>query len=411
MPLFGSSMFGPKGPGGSIPLNSRPPLDTGEEQDPRSMMPPPGGAYTGDPESDQETITPEMGPSNEDQAGMSDIGSKGVGRAYHDKATLGDLLPMGLTALISSLVKNEGAKEALQQAGEGFGKARIDHIMKERQAKNQNEDMLIQDAHKAWTEIHGMDVANMPPAVKQKIMALNQSYNKALQDGKITAKEALEISAYAGMVKRAVGEAKPQMQQEQASRDAENKTRSGIAGMQAEEQFINEQDPASTGRQMGVPDPSDTGASVANRLLEDRRQKSPEYQRQTRLEVERTKNQGRTDAAKIRAEAQVAAAAKRAARGGASSQKRFDQAFNNYQRQVAALDRALDKGDIEQEVYEARLQTLTATFDEHYGADSPTGNRRGGDDPLGLGLSAPKGGDSIEAPPYRPGSGGAPIRR
>lgn len=401
MPLNLGSMFkmGGGGPGGSIPLNNRPPLDTGDERDPQELMPPPGGAYTGQPESDVENVTAPSGagPQDEDIAGMSEIGQSKSPR--HTSATLGDLLPMGLTALISSLVKNQGAKDALRDAGEGFGEARLKHIMGERKAQQDQENALIEDAHKAWTEIHGMDIAHMPPAVKQKIMSLNQAYNKALQDGKITAKEALEISAYAGMVKRAVGEAKPQMQQEQQAGEAEGKVRADIAGRQARQDFIDRQDPASTGAIMGAPNPSDTDAKVARGMMEEDRQKSPEYQRQTRLDVEREKNAGRVRAAEIRADAQVRAAARRGA-GGASGAKRADAAFRQYEQLKKALRSELDKGNIEVEEYDARLQELVGEFSDQYGqgAWSPrNGGNNSGHDPLNI-LG---GSEDITPPPGR----------
>lgn len=390
--LFG----GGGGPGGSIPLNNRtlpPSLEEGD-RDPRSMMPPPGGAYTGDPESDYETVQPPSSPDDQEMSGMANIGEKKGG--FQTNATVGDLLPMGLTAIISSLVKDQGAKDALREAGEGFGEARLKHIMGERKNQQEQENMLIEDAHKAWNEIHGMDIANMPPAVKQKIMQLNQTYNKALQDGKITPKEALEISAYAGMVKRAVGEAKPQMAQEQAMGTARNKVQGDIAGRQAEEEFIQKQDPASTGQIMGVPNPADTDASVARGMLEERRQKSPEYQRQTRIEVEKEKNAGRIRAAEIRADAQVR-------RGAAGGKKGNDSAFRQYQQLKRSLRSELDKGNIEAEEYAARLEELAAEFGNQYGQGAWTrgrGAEGSSDDPLGLGLGAAR--DTITPPPGRP---------
>jgi hypothetical protein len=208
--------------------------------------------------------------------------------------------------------------------------------------KHDQELALIQDAHKAWQEVHGMDIAGMPDGVRKKVAELNTVYNQALQDGKISPKEALEISAYAGMVKRAVGAGK---EQQTAGREAEasvSKVGADFAG-RAEQQ-----------RLAGAEDPQAAAAGGLKYDLEKpiRDQKLKEKALSDKVDI-----------ANIRAKASLARI-KKVTDG--MDPKRGDQIFRTY---MSAIGRAMKDDDPE-----TAVSRVEDAFTAQYGATSPTGH-------------------------------------
>lgn len=357
---------------GQVPpdLGGQPPEGT------LSSPPPSPGRATGDTE--QSVSAPEPDTDTADVGGIGELPYGG-----HDKATWKDILPTGLAGIASMIAEKHSKgglgnslSEGLSQLSKGYGDEKMNQITTATKEKHDQELALIQDAHKAWQEVHGMDVAGMPPGVRAKIKQLNEVYNSALQDGKISAKEALEISAYAGMVKRAANEGKGQQQAGDAADKAISDVGSKFAG-RAEEQ-----------RLAGATDPQ---AAAAGGLKYDLEKPIREQQ------LKEKGLQNKIDVANIRAKATMARI-KKVTDG--MDPKRGDQIFRNYMSMIGQAVRNAENNGTDAE---AEIARIDESFNSQYGSGK-----------LGGGAGSPPWQKSRAATTPGPGnafgdSGGVPL--
>lgn len=371
--MYFSNIPGPQGPMG-------PPSPLDEERDTGTLTRPP--SRPGHVGGGDLSVSPEEPDPYGDAPDTGGIGEKPSG--YKVSSGLSDILPTGLMGIASLISKNSDTKEGLAQLAKGFGDEKMGQITKGKQDQHDNDLALIKDAHMAWQEIHGMDIAHMPPAVKTKVMQLNETYNKALQDGKISSKEALEISAYAGMVKRAVNAGKQDQDTFSAEEKGRNAVRGDFAGRVQQQEYAAMGDPARPTEQ------GDLERRAGSALSYDLN-KGPRADAAKAADL-----RNKIEVAEIRSRNRV-----RAAMGGKPADKRQDQLFRTYLTQVnQAKQRAASTGDDPS----AEIEAIEDQFMQEYGRVPGKAAAPGGltGDRLGLGAPPSKGSN------YQPG--GAPLR-
>jgi hypothetical protein len=196
---------------------------------------------TGDETQEMEAPPTQEGGSETGGGGNDGMQGKEEEQGFHTNTGWSDILPVGIAGLASLIFKNQ--KEGLTDFARAYGDTRIEHMMGERKKQQEHENVIAKSALDSWREMTGVDVSGWDEAGKQKVNQLNELYKKVMADGKITSKEALELNAYANMVRQERDRQKPNMLQRDAQMQAEAAMAKEGAGRVAREKMLAEGDP------------------------------------------------------------------------------------------------------------------------------------------------------------------------